>query len=691
MSGDVFGDAVNVAARLLDHAGDNETLATASVVEQLGEWERSRFRSLDKMQLRGRVEPVHVHLQEAVRRFGDTAATAYGDMLHPGLRARRHPPGLARPEPHLRRHQPAGRPRPQPAGDLHHRRHPRLALARADRLARRHLPAGRPQLQRHLRPLRQRPRDHQPAPRRLHAARQRRDRPGRAAVGADQPVRPLRGHEVRRHAAADPVRVRHQVLGRDDGSRPSRPTRTGPRPPPPSSSATSARPRRRRRRRCAATCAEFLSDPRVVEIPRLLWWPILHGIVLRMRPARSARKYASIWTPAGSPLKVWTEKQALLLDGYLGQRGHRVVVRYAMRYGTPSIASGARRRQGGRRRPGPGPAALPAVRGIDDGKHRRRARGLDAAHPQPARDPLRQALPRRPGLHRRARRSASTSTGASTAGRDKLVLSFHGLPRRSLDARRSVPLRMPEDRAPPRRAAEGARGFRRRHLPEPLRPGRVAAALHRADAGRAGAAGRRAGSTCFCPGFTSDCLETLEEIDQEARAAFLAAGGKEFGYVACLNDQHEWLAALAGVAIRHLQGWDTAPTAPTPTTGSRRSAGAPSPPARRPDPCLARPGAPIARRDSADCDKRRAARDSRHLRGPGRALRPACQKPQSENDMRQLNKTLVGAALTLAAARGASPRFPPATRRPMPTPSPPPRRKARSSSTAPPTRPRPTS
>ncbi|MGZ5716179.1 MAG: adenylate/guanylate cyclase domain-containing protein [Caldimonas sp.] len=80
MSGDVFGDAVNIAARLLDHAGDNETLATASVVEGLGDWERSRFRSLDRMQLRGRVEPVHVHLLEAVRRFGDTAATAFGDM-----------------------------------------------------------------------------------------------------------------------------------------------------------------------------------------------------------------------------------------------------------------------------------------------------------------------------------------------------------------------------------------------------------------------------------------------------------------------------------------------------------------------------------------------------------------------------------------------------------------------------------
>jgi len=80
MSGDVFGDAVNVAARLLDHAGDNETLATATVVDGLGVPERARFRSLDRMQLRGRVEPVHVHLLEAARRFGDTATTAFGDI-----------------------------------------------------------------------------------------------------------------------------------------------------------------------------------------------------------------------------------------------------------------------------------------------------------------------------------------------------------------------------------------------------------------------------------------------------------------------------------------------------------------------------------------------------------------------------------------------------------------------------------
>ena len=85
--------------------------------------------------------------------------------------------------------------------------------------------------------------------------------------------------------------------------------------------------------------AEFLSDHRVVEIPRAIWWLILHGIILRTRPKKSAAKYASIWTKEGSPLKVWTQKQATMLRGYLGQRGHTVEVRYAMRYGNPSIAS----------------------------------------------------------------------------------------------------------------------------------------------------------------------------------------------------------------------------------------------------------------------------------------------------------------------------------------------------------------
>jgi ferrochelatase len=85
--------------------------------------------------------------------------------------------------------------------------------------------------------------------------------------------------------------------------------------------------------------AQFLSDPRVVEIPRIVWLPILHGIILRVRPAKSAQKYASIWTPEGSPLKVWTERQAQALGSALAAQAHDVVVRYAMRYGNPSIAA----------------------------------------------------------------------------------------------------------------------------------------------------------------------------------------------------------------------------------------------------------------------------------------------------------------------------------------------------------------
>src|SRR5215470_4573543 len=84
---------------------------------------------------------------------------------------------------------------------------------------------------------------------------------------------------------------------------------------------------------------EFLSDPRVVEIPAPIWWPILHGVILTVRPSRSAAKYAAIWTPAGSPLKVNSEQQALLLRGWLGDRGIDVEVALAMRYGLPSVDS----------------------------------------------------------------------------------------------------------------------------------------------------------------------------------------------------------------------------------------------------------------------------------------------------------------------------------------------------------------
>jgi ferrochelatase len=305
--------------------------------------------------------------------------------------------------------------------------------------------------------------------------------------------------------------------------------------------------------------AQFLGDPRVVEIPRLVWLPILHGIVLRLRPARSARKYASIWTPEGSPLRVWTEKQALLLGGYLGQRGRPVAVRHAMRYGEPSIA-----------------ATLDALRA--DGADRILVLPL---YPQYAASTTASLGDDVAGWMRTVRNVPElrfvkhyhddagyiaalaqrvTDHWMSHGRPDKLVLSFHGVLRRTLtlgDPYHCECLktaRLLADRLKLRDDMMIVTFQSRFGKAEWLRPYTEPTLVE--------LAGRGIGRVdVMCPGFTADCLETLEEINQQARAAFLAAGGKEFGYIPCLNDQHEWIAALAGVALNHMQGWDRGPAA----------------------------------------------------------------------------------------------------------------------------------
>ena len=306
--------------------------------------------------------------------------------------------------------------------------------------------------------------------------------------------------------------------------------------------------------------AEFLADPRVVEIPRLLWLPILHGIVLRVRPAKSARKYAAIWMKEGSPLKVWTEKQALLLGGYLGQRGYPVLVRHAMRYGQPSIASAldALRASGAERvlvlplYPQYAAATTASVAdAVAAWTVRRRnlpeLRFVKHYHDDPG---YIGALARRVSDH------------WMTHGRpDRLVLSFHGLPKRSLmlgDPYHCECLktgRLLAERLKLREDSVVVTFQSRFGKAEWLQPytAPTLVDLARQGVGRV---------DVFCPGFAADCLETLEEIDQEARAAFLAAGGKEFGYIPCLNDQHEGIAALAAIALSHMAGWS--PQAPVP-------------------------------------------------------------------------------------------------------------------------------
>jgi ferrochelatase len=301
--------------------------------------------------------------------------------------------------------------------------------------------------------------------------------------------------------------------------------------------------------------AEFLSDPRVVEIPRLAWWPILHGIVLRVRPAKSAAKYATIWTPEGSPLLAWTRKQAKLLAGYLGERGHAVVVREAMRYGEPSIASAmdALRADGATRvlllPLYPQYAAATTASTFDAfaawAVHARRVPELRTVmqyHDDPG---YIEAL------------AASVRAHWMREGRGPmLVMSFHGLPARSLQlgdpyhCQCHVTARMLADRlgltADEYRVTFQSRFGKAAWLEPYTEP--TLRALAAQGTGRV---------DVICPGFSADCLETLEEIGVEGRDAFLSSGGKSFHTIACLNADHAWIAALAQIAIRHLQGWPT--------------------------------------------------------------------------------------------------------------------------------------
>ena len=301
--------------------------------------------------------------------------------------------------------------------------------------------------------------------------------------------------------------------------------------------------------------AEFLGDPRVVEIPRLVWWPILHGIILRTRPKKSAAKYASVWLPEGSPLKVWTEKQATLLRGYLGERGHQVTVRYAMRYGNPSIASvlDELKAQGVTRI-----LVLPAYPQYSGTTT---ASVIDAvtAWSQPVRSLPELRFVNRyhddPGYIKALARTIRAHWMAHGQG-DHLVMSFHGVPERTLhlgdpyhcECRKTARLLAEQlGLAPERYTLTFQSRFGKAKWLEPYtEPTLVAMAkkgLKNLDV--------------VCPGFTSDCLETLEEINMEAREAFLHAGGQQFQYIPCVNDSPEWIRALADLAERHLQGWPT--------------------------------------------------------------------------------------------------------------------------------------
>ncbi|MBK9361854.1 MAG: ferrochelatase [Rubrivivax sp.] len=301
--------------------------------------------------------------------------------------------------------------------------------------------------------------------------------------------------------------------------------------------------------------AEFLSDPRVVEIPRLLWLPILHGIILRVRPAKSAAKYRSIWTPEGSPLAVWTRRQAAALAQALAARGHHLEVRHAMRYGQPALATVMDElRAAGATRvlvlPMYPQYAAATTGSVADALHRwalgarwvPELRSIGAYHDDPGYiDALAASLRRH---------------WAQQPPAERLVLSFHGVPERSLHlgdpyhCQCHVTARLLREKLglPAERVVVTFQSrFGKAKWLEPYTEPTV----------RALAAQGVKGIDVMCPGFAADCLETLEEIGDEVREAFVASGGQDFRYVPCLNDEPDWIAALATFTERHLQGWDT--------------------------------------------------------------------------------------------------------------------------------------
>jgi protoporphyrin/coproporphyrin ferrochelatase len=314
--------------------------------------------------------------------------------------------------------------------------------------------------------------------------------------------------------------------------------------------------------------AEFLSDPRVVEIPRVAWWPILHGIILNTRPAKSAAKYASVWMPEGSPLAVWTLRQAEALDRMLKAAGHDVLVRHAMRYGNPSVASvmDGLRADGATRvlvLPLYPQYAAATTASVGDAVMRwalqaRRVpelRFVGEYHDHPG---YIEALAQRLEGH-----------WAEHGRGEKLVLSFHGVPERSLTlgdpyhCQCHVTARLLGTRLQLTKeqmvVTFQSRFGKAKWLEPYTEPTLIAMAgngVRRVDV--------------MCPGFVADCLETLEEISQEAREAFLNAGGEQFSYVPCVNDSPVFVQALADVALQHLQGWDTRPPADTAGLAAQR-------------------------------------------------------------------------------------------------------------------------
>jgi ferrochelatase len=296
---------------------------------------------------------------------------------------------------------------------------------------------------------------------------------------------------------------------------------------------------------------QFLSDPRVVEVPRLLWWLILNGIILNVRPARSAEAYKTVWTDDGSPLLVYTREQCQALEKHLDREYQgRVIIDFAMRYGEPSI-----------------PQALQSL--IDRGARQLLVLPLYPQYSGPTSGStfdaiaddfrMRRWLPDlqfvasyhdQPG-YISAVADSIREHWAAHGRTDKLLFSYHGEPRRYLDEGDPYHCQCHKTT---RLVAEELGLSEDQYLSAfQSRFGREEWLKPYTDATlRQLAADGVKSVQVVCPGFSADCLETIEEIGEENRDYFLEAGGERYDYIPCLNarQQHvEFLGALVGERI----------------------------------------------------------------------------------------------------------------------------------------------
>ncbi|MGN6191688.1 MAG: ferrochelatase [Rhodanobacteraceae bacterium] len=300
--------------------------------------------------------------------------------------------------------------------------------------------------------------------------------------------------------------------------------------------------------------AEFLSDRRIVELPRWLWWPVLHGYILRTRPRRSAEAYAKVWRNDGSPLLVFSDRLAQAVGTEISRRtGGKVLTALAMTYGEPSIrGTVVELMRTGVRRVLVLPL-FPQYSATSTGA------ALDAVNRvmQTLRWPpeLRTINDYHADAGYLAALASSVRSHWVEQGRgDKLLLSFHGIPEKYAAAGDPYP---DQCRETARRLGDvlGIEDddllvtFQSRLGRQPwLRPytDEMLEQLARQDLGTLDVA---------CPGFAVDCLETLEEVALRYRATFLTHGGRRFRYIPALNDGSAHADALASIALGQLSGW----------------------------------------------------------------------------------------------------------------------------------------